>query len=418
MKAREIALNVLNKYEKDKTYINLELKKALDGAEPLEKALATELIYGVVRYRSNLDYIRNCFSKLKENKLTDSVKNILRMGIYQIMYLNKIPDSAACNECVKLAYKYANKGAIGYINAVLRSVTREKTNIKYPEDKKEYLMAKYSFPKEIADIFVSDFGIDNAEEIMALSNKNKGITIRPNLLKISKQQFADLLESSGAEFIDDGNIFVVKNFAHIKIPGFDDGIYTIQDKASVEVAELLNPKPSESVLDVCAAPGGKSCVMAQLMKNKGEIISCDLYEHRVKLIENTAARLGVDIIRPKVNNGEIYNAEFEEKFDKILVDAPCSGLGVISKKPDIKWATQDFDSLHNLQYNILENSVKYLKNGGSIVYSTCTINSKENGAVVNRILENNKHLTKKNEIQLLPCEHHDGFYMCKIVKGI
>lgn len=417
MKARELALNVLNKYEKDRTYLNLELKSALENVEALEKGLATELIYGVVRYKSNLDYIRNLFSKLKENKLTDSVKNILRLGIYQIMYLDKVPDSAACNECVKLAYKYANKGAVGFINAVLRSVAREKGGIKYPESKREYLMAKYAFPEEIANVFIQDFGFEKAEEIMALSNKNKGVAIRPNLLKLAKPEFEDLLKKSCAEFIDDGNVFIVKNFSRVNIPGFDDGLYTIQDKASVETAELLCPKAGDEVLDVCAAPGGKSCCMAQLMENKGKIVSCDLHEHRVDLIENTAKRLGINIIETRINNGEVFNPEFEEKFDKILVDAPCSGLGVISKKPDIKWANHDFDSLSDLQYNILKNSVKYLKKGGCMVYSTCTINNKENGLVVDRVIDENSGLTKEKEIQLLPCEFHDGFYMCKILKG-
>ena len=418
MNARELALNVLNKYEKDKTYINLELKKALSPLDASEKALATELIYGVVRYRNNLDYIRNLFSKIKENKLSDSVKNILRLGIYQIIYLDKIPDSAACNESVKLANKYTNSGAKGFINAILRNVSRQKEKILYPEDQMQNLMVRYSFPKEIAEIFVNDYGFEKAEEIMRLSNINKGISVRPNLLKISKESFLEILEKSKAEFVDDENVFIIKNFAHIKIEGFDDGLFTIQDKASALAAELLRPESNETVLDICAAPGGKSCYMAQLMQNKGKIVSCDLHSHRTKLIENTANRLGITIIETKVNDGEIFNPDFEEKFDKILVDAPCSGLGVISKKPDIKWAQQDFEALSNLQYNILKNCIKYLKKGGQLVYSTCTINSKENSCVVERVVNECDGLSKEKDVQLLPSEFHDGFYMCKIVKGI
>ena len=416
MKAREIALNILNKYEKDKNYINLELKSALNGVETLEKALATELIYGVVRYKLNLDYVRNLFSTLKENKLTDSVKNILRLGIYQILYLDKIPDSAACNESVKLAYKYANKGAVGFINAVLRKVAREKGNISYPDDKNEYLMFKYSFPKEIVDVFIRDFGKEKAEVILQASNINKGITLRPNLLKISKEDFQEMLSEADADFDEDDNVFVVKNFSHIKLKGFEEGLYTIQDKASVEAAMLLDPKSGEMVLDMCAAPGGKSCCMAQLMNNCGRIVACDLYEHRTNLISKTADRLGIDIIDTCVNNGEIFREEFMERFDKVLVDAPCSGLGVISKKPDIKWAGHDFDSLSVLQYNILANAVKYLKPGGAIVYSTCTLNSKENCRVVDKVLKNFKELKKEDERLLLPCSLNDGFYMCRILK--
>ena len=416
MKARELALNVLNKYEKDKSYINLELKTALNGVEPVEKALATELIYGVIRYRLNLDYIRNLFSNLKENKLTESVKNILRIGIYQIMYLDKIPDSAACNESVKLAYKYANKGAVGFINAVLRKAAREKNNIFYPENKKEYLKVKYSFPEDIIDAFIRDFGEEKAEFVLAASNINKGITLRPNLLKISKQQFCKMLEEANADFTEDESVFVVKNFSHIKLKGFEEGLYTIQDKASAEAAMLLAPAQGEKVLDLCAAPGGKTCCMAQLMNNTGTIVACDLHEHRTDLISKTAQRLGISIIETMVNDGEIFKEEFAESFDKILVDVPCSGLGVISKKPDIKWAEHDFDSLSVLQYNIMCNAVKYLKPGGVIVYSTCTLNSIENSTVVNKVLETFPILKKETERLLLPGELNDGFYMCRILK--
>lgn len=416
MKAREIALNILNKYEKDKNYINLELKTALNSVEKLEKALATELIYGVIRYKVNLDYVRNLFSKLKENKLSDSVKNIIRLGIYQIMFLDKVPDSAACNESVKLAYKYANKGAVGFINAVLRKVAKEKTNISYPDNPKDFLVTKYSFPEDIVNVFIRDFGVEKAESVLAASNVNKGVTLRPNLLKISKEKFCEMLKNAGADFIEDENVFVVRNFSHISLAGFDEGLFTVQDKASVAAAMLLNPTPGEFVLDMCAAPGGKSCCMAQIMGNAGKIVACDLHEHRTQLIAKTAQRLGVNIIETKVNDGEIFNNEFVGKFDKILVDAPCSGLGVISKKPDIKWAEHDFESLSNLQYNILRNAIRYLKLGGVIVYSTCTLNSVENYKVVDRVLKEFPGLKKESEKLLLPCDVNDGFYMCRILK--
>jgi len=402
MKAREIALTVLNKYEKDKNYINIELKSILSGVEILEKALATEIIYGVIRYKTNLDYVRNLFSKLKENKLSDSVKNILRIGIYQILYLNKVPDSAACNECVKLAYKYANKGAVGFINAVLRKIVQEKLNISYPSDKTEFLMAKYSFPRDIVDIFVRDFGIKKAEKVLSASNVNKGITLRPNLLKISREQFIEILKDAKADFIEDEYVFIVKNYSHISIDGFQEGLYTIQDKASVETVTLLDPKPGENVLDICAAPGGKSCCMAQFMENKGRIIACDLHEHRTYLINKTAERLGIDIIETLVNDGSVLREDFLNRFDRILVDAPCSGLGVVSKKPDIKWADRDFDTLSALQYNILKNAINYLKPGGVIVYSTCTLNKNENSDIVDKVLKEFPGLVKDVEHLLLP----------------
>ena len=242
---------------------------------------------------------------------------------------------------------------------------------------------------------------------------NKGVCIRPNLLKTTTEDFEKLMEKY--EYEKGEECYYMKGFSVTDNDLYDRGIYTVQDRASRMCAELLAPEKGEKVLDPCAAPGGKSCYMAQLMENKGEIISCDIHEHRCELIEKNALRLGVDIIKAKVNDASTENEAFKSAFDKVLVDVPCSGLGVIAKKPDIKWSEKDFDSLTSLQYNILEKSSMYVKKGGKLVYSTCTINKDENEHIVEKFLENNKGFVKVSEyIQLMPGFKTDGFFMCRL----
>ena len=411
MNARQTALLILNEIETKKTYANLGIKNMLEKADLGEKALATELVYGVLRYKLNLDYIRNCFSKINENKLSVSVKNILRIGIYQIMYLSKVPDSAACNESVKLVYKYSHKGSVGFVNAVLRNVVRNKDSISYPANLKEKFMYKYSFPEDIVDIVMRDYGID-AENILTELNKNKKMCIRPNLLKTDLSQLESFL--NGYSYIKGEKCFYVKGISVDGLKEFQQGLFSVQDRASMMCAELLNPENYDKVLDLCAAPGGKSAYMAELMNNSGEIISCDLHEHRTELIKNTALRLGINIITAIQNDASVFNQAFKDAFDKVLVDVPCSGLGVISGKPDIKWTQRDYDSLVSIQKQIFKNALLYVKKDGYVVYSTCTINKAENENLVKEVLYDNDNYVLEESVQLLPCNKNDGFYMCRI----
>ncbi len=413
MKARENALQILIKNEENQAYANLELKKKIKVTDPREKALVTELVYGSLRYRLRLDYIIRKFSKVPLRKINPNIKNVLRLSIYQIIFLDKIPDSAACNEGTSLALKYGGKGASSYVNGVLRSVSREKNNIKYPNNEVENLMYYYSFPESIVKIMLRDYSYNGAKKILNALNMNKGICVRPNLLKTTVADFEKLIE--GYEYEKGDECYYMKGFSVTDNSLYDEGIYTVQDRASMMSAELLAPEKGERVLDLCAAPGGKSCYMAQLMENQGEIISCDIHEHRCELIDKNALRLGVDIIKTVVNDASIEKEEFKDGFDKVLIDAPCSGLGVIAKKPDIKWSEKDFDSLTALQYNILEKGSMYVKKGGKLVYSTCTINKDENEHIVEKFLENNKNFNKVSEfIQLMPGFKTDGFFMCRL----
>ncbi len=416
MKARENALIILNKIENEGLYANLELKSGL-VCEEKDKPLAVELIYGVLRYKINLDYVISLYSKLKPGKISLPVKNILRLSAYQILYLDKIPDSAACNEGVKLARKFSNKGAVSFVNAILRKISLlNLAEITYPSDSKEYLKFKYSFPNDIVEVFIRDYGIERTEELLSALNENKGVCVRPNLLKITFGEFEDRIKEKGIEYkVLENKAFLIKKAVNALSELMDEGFCSIQDRASMMTVELLNPQKGERVLDVCAAPGGKSCYMAELTADKAEIISCDLHKHRVTLIEKNALRLGITSIKAIQSDGTATVKEFRGAFDKILVDAPCSGLGVITKKPDIKWSDKNFNELSRIQYKILQNVSEYLKIGGKLVYSTCTVNKQENEEIVRQFIDNNKNFKVSSEgIQLFPCEEHDGFFMCCI----
>ena len=414
MKARENALIILNKIEKESLYANLELKNSLI-CEEKDKTLAVEIIYGVLRYKLNLDYVISQYSKLKFSKLSLTVKNILRLSLYQILYLDRIPKSAACNEGVKLTRKYSHKGSVSFVNAILRKVSDiDKNEISYPTDRKEYLKYKYSFPENITEIFIRDYGVDKTEELLTQLNVNKGVCIRPNLTKISFSELAEILDENEILYKTvEGKAFIIHKRNKIIDEFFAEGLCSIQDRASMKVVELLNPQKGDKILDVCAAPGGKSCYIAEMTGDECKIVSCDIHKHRVELIKKNAQRLSLKSINAIVLDGTESNRSFFGQFDKILLDAPCSGLGVIAKKPDIKWSGKDYDCLNEIQRKIIDNVSFYLKPGGVLVYSTCTINKTENEDIINGFLNNHKDFRLVgNCVQLMPCEEYDGFFMC------
>lgn len=403
MTAREKAVLILAQIDKEKSYAGLLLKHALsDLSDMREKSLATELIYGSIRYKKRLDYIRDAFSSIKASKLHPLTVQIIRVTLYQVLYLEKIPVSAACNEAVTLAKKMVNAGAAKFVNGLVRAVIRNKDTLPCPDSEFEALGMETSFPKSILDIWVADFGFEKAKEIARQSNIPKKVSYRINKLKAPTDfVMPDVPSAPQNESL------------------FQEGILTVQDKGSRLAVETLNPQKGQKVLDLCAAPGGKSCYMAELMQNEGEIIACDIHEHRLKLIEETTKRLGVQIVKPMVNDGSVFRSEWECAFDCVLADVPCSGLGVISGKPDIKWRKQDYKSLTALQESILENALRYVKPGGKLVYSTCTVHKAENDDVVCSVLKKNTGFSYDGEpVQLFPTEENDGFYVCKLKKEL
>ena len=419
MNAREAALLALYKIEYEGAYSNMAVKDILScDLDGRDKGLVTELVYGVVRRKLTLDYIISRYSKIKLKKLSKYLLLILRMGVYQIYFTDKIPDSAAVNESVKLAKKYCGKSA-GFANAILHSVIRGRETLEYPKEKIEFLSVKYSFPKEIVEMF-SEF--EFCEELLAALNEEPKTTVRVNRLK-SEALAGDFEETPLYQYAK-----TVKGMDIATSADYIAGRIIPQDIAAMLAAEALSPKPGELCVDMCAAPGGKTTHIAELMGNSGKIYAFDIHPHKVEIIKKNAERLGIDIIEAETADASVPKEELLGKADKVLADVPCSGIGIIRRKPDIKWNKDDICELPKIQYNILKNAAGYLKPGGELVYSTCTINRRENEDVVKRFLAENENfefvrielpgpLMRENKgyITLYPNrDGTDGFFISKI----
>ncbi len=428
MTAREIALKALYSIEKSGAYINSAIKEALSKGElsDRDKGLVTELIYGVIANKSAIDYIIMQFSKIKIKKMTPWVLGILRMGIYQIYYMDKIPHSAACNESVILAKKYSHGAGSGFVNGVLRSAARACGDFKFPEsgDAVKDLSLEYSYPVWITEKLVSEYGEERCRQLFEENRKAHGTAIRVNTLKTSVEELIKALADEGLECeAVDGfkNALIVKGKLNIEgSEAYKNGLYSLQNLSSQRAVMVLEPKPSAFVIDMCAAPGGKSCAIAEKMENCGTVLSFDIFPHKVELIQKAAKRLGIDIIEAKVMDSSVLCEELLEKADYVLADVPCSGLGVVHKKPDIKWSRtkDDIDELCRIQKKILNNAAAYVKPGGTLVYSTCTILPEENRLRIQEFLDNRSEFKKICEEQLLTSAlGESGFYICKMVKG-
>ena len=388
---RKIALKALLKVEKDKAYSNIALDNALKGAslEKRDAGLCSAVFYGVIERKITLDYIISALSSVKLAKIDLEILCILRMGLFQMIYLDKIPVSAAVDQSVKLSKKVYNGRFSGFVNGVLRAYDRKKSEIKYPlENTPEYLHIKYSCPKEIIELWQKSYGREVMEELLKESLKEPPVTIRVNTAKISSLELLKIFEQKKIEANSHENMpnaFDVIGAGDILSLGeYKNGLFYLQDLASQICCECLAPSGEDIILDVCAAPGGKSFTIAQSLVKGGTVYSFDLYEERVKQIKEGAKRLGLLNIKASVRDAA--NGMSEIFADKILVDAPCSGLGVIRRKPEIKYKELD-DSIAKIQLDILTNSAKYLKPDGLLLYSTCTLNPSENEDVINAFLK-------------------------------
>lgn len=423
--AREIALKILFEIDKKNAYSNVALEEFIKRYQEKLKHkdinLISELIYGVTTWRLSIDAIISMHAKIKLNKISTWVKNILRMAIYQIVFLDKIPKSAAVNEAVNLTKKYGFQSA-SFVNAILRKVEKEDyEKLKQIPNEEERLSKVCSFPLWMVKKLVQERGIEEAKEIMQVSNEHPKLTLRINSLNINQEDFAKLLEQEKIQY-EEGKqkdfIYVkgIKNLSHFT--WFQKGYCTVQDEGAGKIALCLNPKPNEMVLDACSAPGGKTTHLAELMQDKGKIIAWDIHEHRVKLVEENAKRLGISIVQAQVKDATKIDETLYEKFDKILLDVPCLGLGVIKRKPDIKWQRkeEDIKEISEIQFALLTTCFNYLKKNGEMVYSTCSILKEENEEIIDRFLEQ-KGLKKVYEERIKPSRTSDGFYICKLVKG-
>ena len=417
---RKLAVSILMKIENGGAYSNLTLANDFKDKDMTkeEKAFVSALVYGVLDRKITLDYVLSKFMKTPIKKTAPFTLGVLRTALYQIMFMDKIPESAAVNEAVKLIKKSKENRNAAFVNAVLRSVLRADSLIPSGDTVND-LSVRYSAPLWLVESFVKDYGKETAISLLEESLKPAPFTLKVNTIKISSDSLVRKFEDIGI-MANKGNLenslILDKGIDIKKSKEFEDGLFYVEDEASQTAISVLAPKPNERILDICAAPGGKTFTMASLMENKGEIVACDLYEHRVGLINEGAKRLGIDIINTKTSDATLYNEELGE-FDAILCDVPCSGLGVIRRKPDIKYKeSEDFSSLEKIQYSILSNAVKYLKKGGRIMYSTCTLRCAENEELVNSFLKEYNTFKKVTEKTLMPhIDKTDGFYYALLV---
>ncbi len=429
--ARRIAADILAELEKSESYSNLAIDAALKNAEitKADSAFVTRLVYGVTERKLTLDYYIDKLSKKPSTALSEKVQAALRMAIYQIVYMDKVPNSAAVNESVNLIKKSREKYAAGFVNAVLRNFLREQPKLPSGNSAKA-LSVKYSCPQWFITELTSYIGQESTERFLENSLEPAPTFLRVNTLKttvneLKEQLFKDGIETEKTALRDEALCSI--GFGSVRaINGFSNGLFYIQDISAQTAISVLGAEKGDRVLDVCASPGGKSISAAMHMQNVGEIVSCDIHKHRVKLIEDNAKRLGVSCIKAIVNDATVYN-ESLGKFGKIICDVPCSGFGVIRRKPEIKYKPKsDLTNLPDLQYNILENSARYLKTGGTLLYSTCTLRREENEAVVERFLKNHsEYLPQKTEVlgtiafchRLMPSVNGgDGFFFAVIRK--
>lgn len=417
--ARKVAVNILQKIELQSAYSNLTLNSYFKDMEisSQDKAFVTALVYGVLDRKITLDYVLKRFIKTPLKKVQPFTLEVLRVTLYQIMFMDKIPDSAAVNEAVKLIKRSKESRNSGFVNAVLRNILREE-NLMPQGDSIHDLSVIYSCPQEIIESLVKDYGKEDAIEILKHTLKPAKLTVRVNLIKTDMESFRQNIGVDTTEIEPTGALVLNKGIDISNNPLYADGQFFVQDTASQKVVTVFNPKPNERVLDMCAAPGGKSFSMAILMQNSGEIVSCDLYEHKCRLIKKSAERLGLSIIKPMVLDAMVYNESLGE-FDRILCDVPCSGLGIIGRKPEIKYKNfEDFDNLPDIQFKILSNAKNYLKNGGQIMYSTCTLRKAENDEIISRFLDENKDFSLSYSHTFMPHKDNtDGFYCALLNKN-
>ncbi len=413
---RGIAVKVLNRVDRTDAYLDKLIDHEFKNSElsGQDKALLFEIVHGVLRWMGKLDWILNGFYKGAYTKCIPNVKNALRVGLYQILFLEKIPDYAAVNESVEFIKRLQGQKPADQANAVLRNIIRSKEGIRYPnpeEDLIGYLSAFYSHPAWLVKRWLNFFGQEQTEALLIANNEKPSLTLRVNTSKTSVDEFKALLKSVDLKFYDGKfNNDFIKLRTLTNIAGweyFEKGYFTIQDESTGLPCKLLDVKPGMRVLDLCAAPGGKTSYLSNLMNDTGEIIALDRYESRLKILEKNLKRLGATNIKLVEENALEYNAD---EFDRILVDAPCSGLGTLSKKPDIKWKRDlgDIRELTKLQLELLKKAASLVKVEGSVVYSTCTIEPEENYDVVKKFIKDNPNFVIDNANNYVPQQIVDG----------
>ena len=420
---RELCLQMLIEINEKHQYSHLVLRDVLSKYQYLskqERAFITRLTEGTVEHMIELDYIIDAFSKTKVRKMKPLIRNLMRMGVYQIKYMDSIPDSAVCNESVKLATRHKFGQLSGFVNGVLRNIARNIADLEMPED----LSIKYSMPQWIVDKWTKDYGESKTEEILKGFMEERPISIRTNLTRITPQQLKEKLIEEGVIV---GELpleyaFTISGFDYLEaLDSFSQGLFYVQDVSSMMVAEWAKVSEGDYVIDVCAAPGGKSTHVAELLNGTGMVEARDLTEYKVSLIEDNISRHELTNMKAVCMDATLFDEGSVDKADVLICDLPCSGLGVLAKKTDIrsKMSKEQQEELVQLQRDILSAVHSYVKPGGILVYSTCTININENEGNVSWILEQYPEFELVEQKQLFPGEiSNDGFFLAKLKKRI
>lgn len=432
MTGRELALQALIRFRRDGAWPDLFLKKEGSGLPPEEMALAAALVYGVLENRSLIDFYLASYSKLPLKKVMPQVLDSMRLAVYQLVFLEKIPQSAAVNECVKQVKKMANPRAASYCNGVLRSLSRSLQALPQPQfpTKAETLSVQYSHPLWLVKQLIAQEGETQCEAFLQANNAKPQAVLRVNTLKTTAEALLVCLPGTKPHPYLPDALICEQMGAALKSEAFQKGWFSVQDSASQLCVRTLDPKPGETVVDLCAAPGGKSILAAQYMQAKGTLRSFDLHLHKVSLIQDQAERVGAFNLTAEVSDGTRLRPELTNYADAIICDVPCSGIGIIRKKPDIRYKNpQDLASLPETQSKILKNALCYLKPGGRLIYSTCTVLNSENQAVVESALQEHPECALESftlpgigpcpsgMITLWPQVHGtDGFFLAKIRK--
>lgn len=445
MSEREIVLAVLMEVTEHGQYCHIVLRDTLSKYQYLEKrqrAFITRLTEGTLEHLIEIDYILNWFSKVKVRKMKPVIRNVLRMGVYQIKYMDSVPDHAACSESVRLAAKKGFSGLKGYVNGVLRSIARELDTVRYPEGEKERLSVIYSCPLWILDMWSSVYDPDVIETMLKDFQKEKPLTVRCCLDRTTPEKLMELLEKDGVHSERHPYLpyaLEISGFDYLEdVEAFRKGLFAVQDISSMLVGELAAPKAGDMVLDLCAAPGGKTMHLAEQLERagSGSVEARDLSEYKVDLIRENIERAGLKNVTVRCRDASVPDETMKEKADIVIADLPCSGLGVIGKKADLKYnaSAEGIQSLIGLQRKILDCARDYVRPGGTLLYSTCTVSEGENSGNVEWFLKKYPEFTvadirdrlcpelsecvaENGCLQLLPgVQKSDGFFIAKLIK--
>jgi 16S rRNA (cytosine967-C5)-methyltransferase len=437
---RGTAVKILNRIERTDAYLDKLLDSELKSRDvaDIDKSLLAEIVHGVMRWQGRLDWILNGFTHGNFSKSEVNVKNALRVGLYQILFLTHVPQYAAVNEAVNFIKRLRGEKSGNLVNAVLRNIIRSLNDIHYPkrdEDPVQYLAVYYAHPAWLVKRWYDRFGPEETEKILIANNEIPGLTLRINKLKNAPAQFLDILDKQnigyqGSTFID--YFIKVKSLSGIaQMNIFQNGFFSIQDESAALPVILLAPTEADRVIDMCAAPGGKTTFIAELMNNKGHILAIDKYESKLNLIKSSCDRLGISNVEAIIADSSELQTE---PADKVLVDAPCTGLGVLRKKPDVKWKREPEDvvRMSKIQLHLLENASRLVKPGGILVYSTCTTEPEENSSLIKLFLGkhpefsvddasrfvNKSVVTNNGWIETFPHIHHiDGSFAVRLEKS-